>query len=172
MKGLLVVAATAVLALPAGAAGASGHTVDLTTGRLDGRTILGRTVAGVTAALGRPDFHGGSRQTYMLGWGVRPNFSVEVRFHLAGGVERAWSMSFEHGVRDTRLGDLLGRSSPALQAAILRGYADAFKLVRPYRCKSTICSGDFAQRAGPLRLTFGTQPKSLGTWLNVYRSTP
>lgn len=168
MKRLLLVAAAAVLALPAAAAGESGRSVDLASGRLDGRTILGRTVAGVTAALGRPDFHAGSRQTYMLGWGARPNFSVEVRFHSVGGVERAWSMAFERDVRDVKLGDLLGRSSPSLQAAILKGYANTFRLVRPYGCKNKICSGDFVQRSGPLRLTFGTEPK-LGTWLNVYR---
>lgn len=72
MMRLLLVAVMAVLALPAGAAGASGYTVDLTTARVDGHTILGRNVAGVTAALGRPDFHGGQRRTYMLGWGTSP----------------------------------------------------------------------------------------------------
>jgi hypothetical protein len=171
MKLVLLLAAIAVLVLPPGAVGASGHTLDLATGRVDGHSILGRTVAGVTAALGRPDFHGGNRQSYMLGWGARPNFLVEVRFRRARGVERAWSMSFEHGVRDVKVGDLLGRSSPALQAAILRQYSDQFKLIRPYTCENTnkICSGDFAQRIGSLHLTFGTQPM-LGTWLNVYRA--
>lgn len=169
MKRLLLLAAVAVLALPAGAAGASGYTVDLATGRIDGHTILGRTVAGVTAALGRPDFHGGTRRTYMLGWGARPNFSIEVRFQPLGGVERAWSMAFERDVRDVKLGDLLVRSSPALQAAVVEGYADTFRLVRPYRCKNRICVGDFAQRNGSLRLTFGTEPL-LGTWLTVYQA--
>jgi hypothetical protein len=168
---LLLLALLAVGALsPAGAAaGASGHKLDLASGKLDGHWILGRTVAGVTAALGRPDYHAGSRLTYKLGWGARPNFSIEVMFRPVGGVERAWSMAFERGVRDVRLGDLLGRSSPTLQAAILKTYGDSFKLARPYKCKTTICGGEFAPRTGLLHLGFGTQPK-LGTWLTVWQA--
>jgi hypothetical protein len=162
----------AALALsPAGAAGASGHALDLGSGSVDGHRILGRTVAGVTAALGRPDYHAGQRLTYKLGWGARPNFLIEVMFRPVGGVERAWSMAFEHGVRDVKLGDLLGRSSPALQAAIVRTYGDSFKLVRPYKCRTRICVGEFAQRTGSLHLGFGTQP-TLHTWLTVWQAPP
>jgi hypothetical protein len=161
----------AVLALsPAGAAGASGHTLDLGSGTVDGHRILGRTVAGVTAALGHPDYHAGHRLTYKLGWGARPNFSIEVMFRPVGGVERAWSMAFEHGVRDVKLGDLLGPTSPALQAAIVKTYGDSFKLVRPYTCRTRICVGEFARRSGSLHLGFGTQP-TLGTWLTVWKAS-
>ena len=72
-----------------------------------------------------------------------------------GGVERAWSIAFERDVRDVKLGDLLGRSSASLQAAVSKGYADAFTLVRPYRCtRTTYCVGEFAARKGALHLTF------------------
>lgn len=159
----------AVLAVsPAGAAAASGHALDLASGSVDGHRILGRTIAGVTAALGRPDYRAGKRLSYKLGWGARPNFSIEVMFRPVAGVERAWSMAFEHGVHDVKLGDLLGRSSPALQAAIFKSYGDSFKLVRPYKCKAKICVGEFAQRTGSLHIGFGTQP-TLDTWLTVWR---
>jgi hypothetical protein len=170
MKRPLLLLVMAGLALPAGALSASARTIDLTTATVDGHRILGRTIAGVTAALGRPDFREGSRSHYVVGWGERPNFSFEVIFRPNGLVERAWSIVFERGpVRDVSLGDLLGRSSPTLQAAILKTYANSFRLVRPYRCKSRICVGDFAERSGTLRLTFGTQPK-LGTWVTVYQA--
>lgn len=169
MKRLLLLLAVAVMAVPAGAAGATTRTVDLATGRVDGHRILGRTIAGVTAALGRPDFREGQRSHYVLGWGSRPNFSFEVIFHPGRGVERAWSIVFEQRVRDVKLGDLLGRSSTALEAAIVKGYADTFRLLRPYTCKGRICVGEFAPRTGSLHLTFGTQP-TLATWLTVWRS--
>jgi hypothetical protein len=170
MKRRLLLLVMAGLALPAGAASASARTIDLTTGTVDGHRILGRTIAGVTAALGRPDFREGSRSHYVVGWGERPNFSFEVIFRPIGGVERASSIVFERGpVRDVKLGDLLGRSSPTLQSAVLKGYGDTFRLVRPYKCQKWFCVGDFAQRSGRLRLTFGTQPK-LGTWVTVYQA--
>jgi hypothetical protein len=78
-------------------------------------------------------------------------------------------MSFERDVRDVKIGDLLGRSSASLQAAILKGYPQTFTLAQPFRCKNRICSSTLVHRSGSLRLTFGTQPK-LGTWLNVYRT--
>ena len=159
-----VLLATAALALPGGAAA---HTIDLSTGRVDGQRILGRTVAGVTAALGRPDFRTGPRAHYALGWGDRRDFSIRVIFRPAGGVERAWSIAFERDVRDTKLGDLLGRRPPALQRAVAKRYADRFRLVRPYACRRAICAGEFGPRAGALHLTFGTRP-GLGTWLTVW----
>jgi hypothetical protein len=169
MKRLLLLAAVAALVLPASAAGASAHTVDLATGTVDGHRILGRTIAGVTAALGRPDFRQGSRVHYAVGWGMRPDFSFEVLFRSVGGAERAWSIALERGpVRDVKLGDLLSRNSPALQTAILKTYADSFKLVRAYRCSGSICAADLVQRTGQLHLTLGTRPK-LGTWLTIYR---
>ena len=170
MKRLLLITALATLALPAGAAGASRTTVDLATGSVNGHLVLGRTIAGVTAALGRPDFRGGSRSHYVIGWGTRPNFAFEVIFRPVGGVERAWSIAFERGpVRDVKLGDLVGRSPLAFQRAMRVSYADTFALDRPYACKGRLCAVGFAARSGPLHVNFGTQPK-LGTWLTVYRA--
>jgi hypothetical protein len=171
MKRLLLLSTVAILALPAaGAQAATGHTVDLVSGRVDGHRILGRTVAGVTAALGRPDFRAGTRSYYRIGWGSPSDFSIEVLFHRSGRVQRAWSIVFERGpVRDVKLGDLLQHRSAALQAAIRAHYRDTFKLLRPYACKSgSTCVGEFAARSGSLHLSFGTQPVT-GTWLTVWQ---
>ena len=169
MKRLPLLIGLAALALSSGAAGAVPRTVDLATSTVDGHRVLGRTVAGVTAALGRPDFRSGQRSRYVLGWGGRPNFSIEVIFRPVGGVEHAWSIAFERDVRDVKLGDLLGRSSNALQAAVSKSYGDRFRLERPYACENRACVGEFAPRKGTLYLTFGTRPK-LGTWLTVWQA--
>src|SRR3979409_1592800 len=112
MKRLLVVCALGMLALPAvGAQATRSHTVELATGRIDGHAILGRTVAQVTAALGRPDFRVGPHSRQRIGYGTPSNFSTEVIFRPSAGVERAWSIVFERGaVRDAKVGDLLQRS--------------------------------------------------------------
>lgn len=172
MKRLLLLSALAVLVLPEGGAfAARGHTVDLASGRVDGRPVLGRTVAGVTAALGRPDFRVGPQSRYRIGWGRRLDFSIEAIFRRSGGGTRAWSIAFERGpVHDPKLGDLLRRDSRSLQAAILARYGYAFKLVRPYACRAGNCVGEFAPRTGAaLHLTFGTH-RTRGTWFTVWQA--
>lgn len=147
------------------------HSLGVSNGRIDGHPVLGRTVAGVTAALGRPDFRSGPRGRYVVGWGSRPNFSFEVIFRPSGGVERAWSIVFERGpVFDVKIGDLLGRSPAALQAAVRSRYTGTLELVRPYDCKKSVCSGEFAARADTVHFTFGKRP-TLGTWLTVWKAS-
>jgi len=170
MKGLLLLCALAVLALPAvGAQAAPGHTVDLANGRVDGHSVLGRTITQVTAALGRPDFRVGPRSRHRIGYGTASDFSTEVIFRPSGGVERAWSIVFDRGlVRDVKVGNLFQRST-ALQKAVLAQYGTTFRLVRSYACKNkTECSGEFAASNGPIHLTFGTQPAT-GTWLTIWK---
>lgn len=171
MRRLLLLLALVVVGLPAaGAQGATLHTVDLASGRVDGHGILGRTVPGVTSALGRPDFRIGPASHYRIGWGTQRDFSTEVIFRPSGGVQRAWSIVFERGpVRDVKVGDLLLQRSSALQKAILAKYGATFKLVRPYACRSAgECFGEFAASSGPIHLTFGTQPIT-GTWLTIWK---
>jgi hypothetical protein len=170
MKRLRLLCAFAALALPTvGAQATSGHAVNLANGRIDGHSILGRTVAQVTAALGRPDFRVGPASRHRIGYGTPSDFSTEVIFRRSGGVERAWSIVFDGGaVRDVKVGNLLQRSA-ALQNAVLAHYGTTFKLVRAYACKNkTECSGEFAARNGPIHLTFGTQSVS-GTWLTIWK---
>lgn len=174
MRRLLLVFGIALLTFPVSAVGASVRTVDLATGRIDGHRVFGRSVAGVTAALGRPDFREGrpGRYGYVVGWGRRPDFSMEVIFRPIGGVERAWSVAFERGpVRDVKIGDLLSRKSAALQTAVLRHYKSMFSVLRPYACSRGRCLGELVARTTEIHLGFGTQDK-LGTWLTIFRSLP
>jgi len=171
MKRVLLLSALIAFAVSgAGARATTSYTVDLGSGLVDGHRVLGRTVAGVTAGLGRPDFRRGRQKDYRIGWGDPNEPSLDVLFHPSGGVQYAWSISFDRGpVRDVELGDLLGRRSRALQAAILAQYPDAFSLRRPYTCKhSGFCVGELAPRTGSLHLTFGTQPVH-GTWLTIWQ---
>jgi hypothetical protein len=164
----------AVLTLPAaaGAGGASVRTVNLATGYVDGHRVLGRTIAGVTAALGRPDFRLGPMSRYRIVWGDRSNFSVAVIFRRSGGVQRAWSIAFERGpVREPKLGNVLARSPSSLQSAVLARYPDNFKLLRRYVCAEGGCIGEFGPRgASSLHLTFGTH-HALGTWFTVWQAS-
>ena len=174
MRRLLVLSTVALLALPAAEAQAAPvHTVDLASGRVDGHRILGRAVAGVTAALGRPDFRAGTPSRYRIGWGSPTDFSIEVLFRRSGGVQHAWSIVFERGtVSDVKIGALLQRRSGALQAAIRAGYGETFELLRPYGCKGgRDCAGEFAARSGSLHITFGTHA-ARGTWLTVWQAAP
>ena len=174
MKRLLLLSALVALAVPAaGAHAATSHTVDLASGLLDGHRVLERTIAGVTAGLGRPDFRLGRRKDYRIGWGDPSVPAIEVLFRRRGGVQYAWSIAFHHVVvRDVKIGDLLGRRSGALQAAILAQYGDTFKLLRPYACKhSGECVGEFAPVGGTHHLTFGAQPMN-GIWLTIWEQPP
>ena len=168
MKRRLLLCTLAGLAMPAvGAQAATGTSVDLATGHVNGHRVLGLTVAQVEAALGRPDFRIGPRSRNGIGYGLQSGFSTEVIFRPSGGVERAWSIVFERGpARDVKVGDLLQRS-PALQKAITDTYGSTFRLTRSYACKQNLCVGEFAARDGALHLTFGTQ-RVTGTWLTIW----
>jgi hypothetical protein len=170
-RSLLLLASAVVVLAPSSAKGATAtRAVDLTTGRVDEHRVLGRTIAGVTAALGRPDFRIVSQSGYRLGWGDRRNFSIEVIFRRSGGVQHAWSIAFEGGrVRDVRVGELLGRTPEALEKTLVAGYGDTFRLTRSYHCKAGRCVGEFAPRPGhTLHVTFGSHPV-LGTWLTLWQ---
>lgn len=170
MRRLLLLVVLASVAVPAaGVHAATAHVFDLGSGRVDGKQVLGRTVAGVTAALGAPNFRVGPTARYRIGWGSQSRFSTEVIFRPSGGVQHAWSIVFERGpISDAKVGNLL-QPSTKLQTAILAQYGSTFKLVRPYACKAEMrCVGEFAARRGPLHLTFGTQPLT-GTWLTIWK---
>ena len=151
------------------ASNANTHMIDLATGTVDGHRVLGRTVAGVTAGLGRPDFRSGRGNSYRIGWGTPTNFGIEVLFRRESGAERAWSVVLRRGpVADVKIGDLLNRPSLALQKLVAADYGTLLSLVRPYRCRASgVCSGEFAGRV--LHLTFGRQ-SARGAWVTMWKA--
>jgi hypothetical protein len=168
MRLLLVV--IAAFPLPATAYAASGHRVDLSTGDLDGKQILGGSIADVTAALGKPDFVGGSRSRRHVAWGGNVGgFRVAVLFRPTGGRLVARTLVFEGGsIRDTRIGDLLAPTPRALQAKVRSTYVDEFTLIRPYRCRGAgLCTGEFRARSAELHITFG-RTAHRGTFLTIW----
>jgi hypothetical protein len=165
---LLLVVAAGLLAAPTGLA-ARGHRIELTSGRLDGKRILGGSIVEVSAALGKPDFTSGSRRLRRIGWGRRDSFTLAVLFRPVNGRLLARTLVFEDGpVRDARVGDLLGRTPKSLQAAVESRYRSELELVRSYRCRSGgLCTGQFRARDGDLHVTFG-RTTGHGTFLTVW----
>jgi hypothetical protein len=158
--------------VPCAAYAGTSHTVDLSTGLVDGHRVLGRTVAGVTASLGRPDFRVVSQSRYRIGWGRPDDVSVEVLFRRSGGGQRASSIVFERGqIHDVRAGSLLGRTPEALQKTIVAGYGDTLRLERSYHCTAGRCVGEFVPRPDhSLHVTFGSRPV-FGTWVTLWQAS-
>ncbi len=172
MKRLLPLAAgVSALLLLATAAGASTarHTVDLATGRVDGHSILGLSTAQVAAILGRPDFRAGTKSRPRIGWGPASNFELEVLFQRSGGSLRATTVVFERGpVVDSRAGSLLIRRPPELQSILRSRYDGSLVLIRPYKCRQSICTGEFAFPRSGVHLTFGST-HDRGTFLSLWK---
>jgi hypothetical protein len=164
---LLVIAA--VLLASATALAAGGHRIELTSGQVDGKQILGGSIAQVSAALGKPDFTSGSRRLRRIGWGRPDSFRLAVLFRPVDGRLRARTLVFEGGsVRDARIGELLARAPKSLQAAVESKYGGEFELVRTYRCRSAgLCTGQFKARDADLRVTFG-RTVGRGTFVTVW----
>jgi hypothetical protein len=168
MRLLLVVIAGLLFSASAYATG--GHQVDLATGDLDGKQILGGTFADVTAALGKPDFAAGPRNRRRVAWGGDAgSLKVAVLFRSVGRSLVARTLVFESGsIRDTRIGELLALAPRLLQAKMRSDYADEFNLVRPYRCRAAgLWTGEFQVRAAELHVTFGRTARR-GTFVTIW----
>jgi hypothetical protein len=173
MRALLAVVAVLVLGPPATGLAADAHRVSLASGELDGRQVLGRSIAEVTAMLGKPDFRSGSLRRPRIGWGRPDNFTFAVLFRPVDGRLRASTLVFERGtIRDDRVGNLLSRTPKSLQAAIASRYGTELVLVRPYQCRTRagLCVGEFKTTAAKFHVTFG---RSIGrsTFVTVWLAT-
>jgi hypothetical protein len=144
----------AALATTGSAPAADVRTFDLSTGVVNGRAVLGRSPAGVTAALGRPDtrFPG---PRYRLQYDRRGTI---VYFRRQQGQLRAVSLVFrDSAYREARLGRALRLRPVALQRAIANAYGDEYALEQAYRCRQ-VCTGVFVASEGGRRITFGREP--------------
>jgi hypothetical protein len=139
------------------ATGATVHSFDLGSGFVDGHRVLGRNVAGVTAALGRPAYRRATGSGYVIGYRQQRPAAVEVRFRRAGRRLRARTVVLQDPhLTESKTGRILQRSARGIQAAIGAAYGGQFELVRPYRCRAlTLCSGEFSAKDGTRHVTFG-----------------
>lgn len=150
----LLAALSAALAL-APAAGGSGFPVglDLARGTVNGHALLGRTLAEVVAAFGRPDgsFRGSSLE--YVRWGSPQTFSLLVL--LRGG--RVVSVAFQDpSLVEVRTGRLVALAPPALQRALRQRYRGKLRLAEPYECHGGgECDGRFESVRGALDIRFG-----------------
>jgi hypothetical protein len=150
-------ASTSPSAHAALAAGATVRSFDLATGFVDGRRILGRNIAGVTAALGPPDYRRSAGRRYILGYRAHPPFFVQMHFRRVGGRFSAEAIVLQDvTLVETRIGRILRLSPGQIQARIAGAYGSQYKLIRPYRCRAgDLCSGEFETTGGAWHVTFG-----------------
>ncbi|MBA3331138.1 MAG: hypothetical protein H0T39_09760 [Actinobacteria bacterium] len=142
--------------------------LDLATGRVDGRLVLGRSVAGVTASLGLPPRRSPGRARYTLEYGPPGDFSLRVHFRRSGGRLRAWSIVFrDTALREAALGRVLDLSARAFTASLADRYAGEFVPRGAYRCFVNSCSQSFATADGRRHLTFGRESRR-GPFLVLY----
>lgn len=165
-------AAALVAAAPA-LASARQPRLDLATGTVDGKLVLGRTLEEVARVFGRPDTYlrePGGRRAF-LRWGPADRFALLVLFTPRGGHLAATAVAFQSpAVTETRLGRLLALNPPALQRALRTGYAGVLKLRESYRCAGgSDCSGRFDSLDGKRHVTFGLAAGH--TFLNLWEGT-
>jgi hypothetical protein len=146
-------------------------TVDLRTGFVNGRRVLGRSVPGVTAALGRPTWREPSSRRYRLGYGPRKAFAVMVTLRWTPSGFRATSVVLEKpAVFDSTMNvNLLALTPRAFARRVARHYGDDLELATPVRCRHGICTVSVASRTSTLRVTFGRTPAS-GTFLSLWKT--
>jgi hypothetical protein len=157
----LVLVAAGALAGAGASAAPKNITFDLAAGSVDGRLLLGRTVASVTAALGKPDDRSVHKRQASLRYGPsgpHAPSAVNVFFRPRAGRLRAVSVSIASpAAKEVRLGAILRLPLRRMQRAIARGYAGKVELEEAYRCrrKPLRCQGTFSRLGTNMRISFG-----------------
>jgi hypothetical protein len=153
---------------PAGAAPARRYErLDLGSGTVNGQPILGRGVAQVEAALGRPDrvrtssISNGHREPTLWYGGTRPTTAaLLVRFGWRQHRLRAISLVWHgRGPDDARLGRLLSLQPEELQRRVAAAYG-GYRVSVGYGTEPERgCSGSFTAAGGAVELAFGLDPR-------------
>jgi hypothetical protein len=161
---VLIVAllALTVLAVPTPGSSRStlgkGFNFDLAAGSIDGHALLGARVSAVRHALGRPSAYNLHKRYGSFRYGPRSGRATVI-FRVRNGRLRVTAIAItSRAARETRVGRILRRDPWQLQRTITRGYADTFRLVKPYGCPSArlpSCSGLFKSIDGKTNLSFG-----------------
>ena len=132
--------------------------LDLSARTVDGRRILGRSMAEVKLELGPP---AGGRESALL-YGRTPSGDPALTISFArrrGAMRAVWFEYRDPSLRDARLGSVLRLQPPVLQAriaTIYAGYGRGFA----YGSEPALlgCTGIFRSRSGDAELTFGLDP--------------
>jgi len=152
--------------------------LDLATMEVNGQEVLGRGVAEVVAALGRPDRvayfsrTNGIREPTLFYGGTRPqSAALQVAFRYRKRGLRAISLNYQgQSVVDARLGRVLRMQPLELQRRIAAAYVDRYDLDVAYGSEpGRGCVGIFATPRRNVTLTFGVNPygsrrPSLSLW--------
>jgi hypothetical protein len=166
-----------VLALAATASGAEALpaapgtlAVDLLTVRVNGHVVLGRSVAGVTAAFGRPSWRVRGKRLYRIGYGDRENPAMVVLFRKRGEVLRAATVAFEKPpLVEPRLGrNGLAMTPRSFARTVERKYPSAFGVELAPTCAQARCITTLQAVDSARRLTFG-QRRGLGSYLSIWQ---
>jgi hypothetical protein len=172
----LVVALIAVPLLATSAASSSQSTLgpafrfDLAAGSVEGHRLLGQKVGAVVAALGKPSARVLHRRYGSIRYGKSYPADLSVMFRRRAGALRAFSVAITSpAAREARLGRILRLSPPQLEREIADGYADTFRLVKPYRCllRPARCNGRFESVDGSTNVSFGLLVPRPGSQLYV-----
>jgi len=167
---------TTLAACPAAVPGRTGsgdvkayERIDLGTGHVGGRPILGRTIAEIERALGQPDAIAPTRLLY---GGTKPGDAL---LTIALRNQRAVGLTFrDPALVDVRLGRLLTLQPPDLERKIAATYRGFFTLKVRYGSDPGLvgCSGLFRATSGTTDLSFGLDHNQPTTFLRLATPTP
>jgi hypothetical protein len=142
--------------------------IDLADLHVNGRPILGQTVAAVTAALGRPTHMRGSAQitngvaipALLYGGTTSNNAELVIDFIKKGSKIVANGLSYSSpSLTDARIGNLLRLQPSELQARVRSTYGSAYRLRLAYGSNPGAgCTGTFVSSSGPRGFRFGLNP--------------
>jgi hypothetical protein len=141
--------------------------LDLATMEVDGQEILGRGVAEVVAALGRPDrvayfsSTNGIREPTLFYGGTRPeSAALQVAFRYRKRGVRAISLNYQSpNVVDARVGRVLRMQPSELERRIAAAYGNRYDLGVAYGSEpGRGCTGIFQTARRNATITFGVNP--------------
>ena len=166
----LVCILVSLLAGKAASNDTAGPSIDFGSALVDGHQLLGRSVAGVTAAFGRPTWRESSGSRFRLVYGDRMNFRMLVLFRREQGVFRAVTVAFEkQPVFEQRTGTNLLAVPPRAAAERTRAEYRNIRLERPWRCKSGICTVVLRAVGTSYHVTFG-RTDAHGSYISIWKA--
>lgn len=171
LQGLPLAIVVASIFAGAGARAAAPElSVSLLDGSLNRHVLLGKSVAGVTAALGKPTWRIRGASDYRLIYGDRRDFRIMVHFRERAGDLRAVSVAFERApVFESKLGiNILSLPPRYFASKALAAYKGSLTVTRPARCLRGTCSVTLHVVGTDRSVTYG-RTSTLGPYLTIWK---